>query len=152
MDFADAIAQVFAGPGASTLTWEVATRCTCWSDDSHQPQWGHALCGGYGVLFAAPVDVPGLFRSQSRWIDAQIMGELQLGEASLTLPLTAKPNYVDARVRDRFTVPVATGDAVSGRVFFPSTEPVPFLIGGEHLAWRVQLQSQEQANRTTPQP
>lgn len=144
------IADIFTAEGASSMTWEVASRCNCYTADSHQPQWDHEACGGTGVLYAAAVIVRGLFRSQQRWRDPEMMGELQLGEAMLTLPLDVKPNYVDRRVRDRFTVVNATGDAQAGRIFVPAAQPVPFMFGDKHLAWRVQIQSLEQTARVTP--
>lgn len=151
-DFSAAIAAILAGPGASQLSWQVASRCSCWNPDTEQPQWGHPTCGGYGVVYAAPVTVNGMFRSQSRWTSSHMEGEFPLGEAQLTTDVTVKPGYTDRRVRDRFTVVQATGDSVVGRVFLPAASPVPFLIGNQHLAWRVQLQALEQANRVTPQP
>ena len=143
----DLVAAIFTWEGASTLTWEVASRCSCYSDDSHQPGWDHPACGGTGVLYATAVPIKALFRSQARWRDPEMMGELQLGEAQLTTPLDVKPTYVDRRVRDRFTVTNATGDATAGRIFLPAAQPVPFLFGDTHLAWRVQVQSLEQTAR-----
>jgi hypothetical protein len=66
--------------------------------------------------------------------------------------LACKPAYTDDRIRDRFTVPAAIGDSDVGRVFYPASTPVPFLIANTHLAWRVQLQSLEQDSRVVPQP
>ncbi len=149
---ADIIAQVFTGEGASTLTWEVSTRCTCYSVDTKEPNWECTVCGGLGAAYAPPVEIRALFRSQSRWRSPQMVGELQLGEAALTTPLNVKPSYVDRRNRDRFTVVNATGDAAVGRVFYPTGEPVPFLIADEHLAWRCQVASLEQDQRVIPQP
>lgn len=146
------VAQIFTWEGASTLGWEVATRCDCWSEDSHQPAWGHQACGGFGVLYAAPVTITGLFRSQGRWVTPHSMGEFDHGEAQLTTPLSAKPHYTDRRVRDRFTVVPASDDETEGRVFYPAGPPSPFLFGNEHLAWRVQLQSLEQRDRVVEQP
>jgi hypothetical protein len=61
---------VFTSPGATELLWEAATSCDCFADDTHQPQWGHEPCGGWGVVYAAPVTVKVLFRSQARWTSA----------------------------------------------------------------------------------
>lgn len=149
---ASTINAIFASPGVSTIEWQSATRCTCYSLDSKQPQWGHQVCGGFGVIYAPAQTVVGLFRSQSRFFSPRLEGEVEHGEASLTTPITWKPGYVDRRVRDRLTIVNATGDAASGRVFYPAAEPVPFLVNDEHLAWRVQLQSLEQAQRVQPQP
>ena len=147
----DAIfADLFISEGAITLDWETATRCSCWSDDSKQPDWNHDVCGGTGIIYAAPQRVTGLFRSQSRWISPRREGEIDHGEAQLTTPLSVKPNYVDRRIRDRFTV-VQEGDTPAGRVFYPATPPVPFLFDGVQYAWRVQLQAADQADRVVPQ-
>ena len=64
-------ADLFALEGASTIQWQQASRCTCWSDDTKQPQWGHEVCGGKGIIYADPVEITGLFRSQSRWVSAR---------------------------------------------------------------------------------
>lgn len=107
---------------------------------------------GSGLTLYAPTPITGLFRSQSRWINPRAEGEFGHGEASLTLPIEYKPNYVDRRVRDRFTVLNAQGDPQDGRVFYPAAAPVPFMFFDEHVAWRVQLQSLEQINRVREQP
>jgi hypothetical protein len=147
----DAIfADLFQAEGAITLTWEQASRCTCWSDDSHQPKWDCPICGGDGVTFTAPKTVKGLFRSQSRWISPRREGEIDHGEAQLTTPLTVKPNFVDRRVRDRFVV-TQEGDTSADRVFYPATPAVPFLFDGVQYAWRVQLQAADQTDRVVPQ-
>lgn len=143
---------IFKGEGASRMLWEVATRCDCYSDDTRQPEWGCLTCSGFGVTYAAPVEVRGLFRSQARWTSRQMSGEHGLGEASLTLPLDVKPNFVDERFRDRFTIIPATGDADQGRVFYPAADPVPFLFDNVQRAWRVQVQSLQQDTRLIPQP
>lgn len=148
----DVFADIFAGEGAVRLAWEVAARCTCWTDDSRQPEWGHLACGGFGVIYAAPVTVRGLFRSQARWTSSRVSGERGLGEAELTTPVAVHPGYSDRRVRDRFTVLDAPGDAVHGRVFFPAADAVPFVFAGVQRAWRVQLQALEQDDRVVPQP
>lgn len=147
--FADVI---FAGEGASVLTWEVGTRCSCYSPDSRQPDWQHVPCGGLGAIYAAPVPVRGLLRGQSRWTSHRVSGEHGLGEAQLTTPVSVKPGYTDMRIRDRFTVVAATGDFAPGRIFYPAAEAIPFLFDGVQMAWRVQLQSMEQATRGKPQP
>lgn len=152
-DLDDAIfADLFAAEGAQPLLWEVASRCSCYSTDSHQPTWGCTLCGGLGAVFAPPVPVTGLFRSQTRWQGPREQGEIAHGEAQVTTPLSVKPGYTDRRVRDRFTVLPATGDAAEGRVFYPAADPVPFLFAGVQRAWRVTLQSLEQSQRLIPQP
>lgn len=130
---------VFELEGASTLLWEVASRCTCWSEDTKQPDWNHGLCGGRGVLYAPAVSIPGLFRSQSRWISARREGELDHAEATLTVPLEYKPGFTDRRVRDRYTVTDAPDDAPDGRLFVPSGPPVPFLFANVQRAWRCQV-------------
>lgn len=143
---------IFTGEGAHELTWEVASRCDCYTDDSRQPQWDCADCGGLGAVYAAPTTIRGLFRSQARWTSTHSSGEHSLGEAQLTVPTSAKPGYVDRRIRDRYTVLPATGDRDRDRVFYPAAVPVPFLFNGVQYAWRVQLQSVEQATRTRAQP
>lgn len=146
------IASIFASEGASSLTWEVASACKCFSRDTLQPNPNCPDCNGYGTVFAAEQTVKGLFRTQSRWISPRQEGELARGDAQLTTPLDVKPGYRDRRIRDRFTVVQATGDARIGKVFFPAAEPVPFLFHDEHLGWRVTLQSLEQSQRIEPQP
>lgn len=145
-------ARLFTSDGAIPLTWEVASRCSCYDPDSEQPQWGHVACGGLGAIYAAPVAVRGLFRGQSRWSSRQPSGEHGLGSASLTLPTASKPGFTDERIRDRFTCTVAVGDVAAGRVFYPVAQPTPFLIGGVQYAWRVQLAALDQTTRVLPQP
>lgn len=158
-----ALERVFAGPGASELLWEVATRCDCINERTKEPTWGCPDCAGLGTTYTGAVAVRGLFRGQSRWVMPMMMGEHGLGEAELTtaaFDLTTggvdypacKPAYTDHRVRDRFTVVRALGDIEQGRVFYPAAQPVPFLFGSEHLAWRVQLQGADQATRILRQP
>jgi hypothetical protein len=151
-DLDDAIFSdiIFALEGAVPMTWEVASRCTCYDADTEQPDWNHQECHGSGVLYAAPVSVVGLFRSQSRWISPRREGELEHGEASVSFPTETKPSYVDRRVRDRFTVVQAQGDMAAGTVFYPAGQPTPFIFDGEQLAWRVQLQMVEQNQRLVP--
>lgn len=149
----DILASIFTlgeGQGAVQLTWEVASRCVCYSADSRQPNWGCPTCSGSGVAYAAPQTVAGLFRSQSRWLSFRREGELDHGEAQLTTPLSVKPGYSDRRVRDRLTVPVATGDSTDGRVFYPAAPAVPFLFNNVQRAWRVQLQSAETTQQLNP--
>lgn len=146
------LAQVFAAEGSSELAWEVSTRCSCYSDDSHQPKWGHPVCGGLGVVYATPATVRGLFRSQSRWVNWRESGELDHGEATLTVPIADRPGYTDHRVRDRYTVIEAVGDIDAGRVFYPAGPASPFMFGNQARAWRVQLQSLEQQDRVQAQP
>jgi hypothetical protein len=132
----DAIfASIFSGEGGVRLTWQVGTRCTCWNDETKQPLWGHDLCGG-----------------RSQWQSHHASGQHSQGEAQLTTPLSVKPNYVDDRVRDRFTVVDALGDAAAGSVWYPAAKPVPFIFAGAQRAWRVQLQGLDQSTRTLPQP
>jgi hypothetical protein len=145
--FADVI---FALEGAVAMTWEVASRCTCYDPDTEQPDWNDPVCHGSGVTYAPPVAVAGLFRSQSRWISPRREGEIEKGEASVSFPTSVKPNYTDRRVRDRFTVTQASGDLAAGTVFYPAGQPVPFIFDGEQLAWRVQLQGLEQDQRLVP--
>lgn len=162
------LTAIFEGDGVSVLHWQAGTRCVCYSDDSKQPRWSAqpppgCTCGGYGVIYAAPVDVVGLFRSQSRFLSFRAEGELDHGEASLTVPKmpvtrlgvtypACKPGYHDRRVRDRFTVVPSADDVAEGRVFYPAAKAVPFIVGNEQLAWRVQLQALAQEDRVVPQP
>jgi hypothetical protein len=145
--FADVI---FALEGAVEMTWEVATRCTCYDPDTEQPTWGHAPCQGSGVLYAPAVPCVGLFRSRQNWISPRREGEFQHSDSSVSFPTQTKPNYIDRRVRDRFTVVKAQGDLEAGTVFYPAGQPNPFIFDGEQLAWRVQLQSAEQDQRLVP--
>jgi hypothetical protein len=145
-------AGIFAAEGAIPVRWEVASRCDCYSEDTKQPEWGHADCGGFGAVYAPAREVRALFRGQGRWTANRASGEHGLGEAQLTTPLTVKPGYVDERIRDRFTTTIAVGDVDSGRVFYPAAAPVPFLFNGAQRAWRVQLQSADQDSRLKPQP
>lgn len=166
---ASIVTLIFEGEGSTVLQWEQGTRCVCYSDDTKQPAWSaHArpgcACGGFGVIYAAPVPVVGLFRSQSRFMSPRMQGELDHGEAALTTPKmpvpiagttypACQPGYTDRRVRDRFTVAIEpASDAADDRVFYPAAKAVPFLVNNEHLAWRVQLQSLSQINRVQPQP
>jgi hypothetical protein len=139
--------ELFAWEGASAITWEVASRCSCFTEDSKQPEWGHPPCKGTGVLYAPPVTIQGLFRSQDRWQSFRREGELERGEAQLTTPLSVKPGYVDRRIRDRFTVLQAVGDAAEGRVFFPASEAKPFIFENQQRAWRVSLQAADESQR-----
>ncbi len=131
--------DLFTWEGASPLLWERASRCTCWSEDTKQPEWGHEVCGGKGVVYADPVEITGLFRSQSRWVNARREGELDHAEATLTVRVEHKPGYVDRRVRDRYLVGPATDDAPEGRMFVPSGPPTPFIFDGVQHAWRIQV-------------
>lgn len=146
------IAGIFQEDGATELAWERATRCDCYTDDTHQPRWGCPTCGGTGVNYAAPVTIRALFRGQSRWLSFRREGEFDRGEAELTTPLDAQPGYTDRRVRDRYTVLVDAADAAPGRVFYPAAQPVPFNFGNQQHAWRVQLQSAEQSERLVDNP
>lgn len=164
----DVVRMIFEGEGSSVLRWEQGTRCVCFSDDSKQPKWSAhpppgCTCGGFGVIYAAEVLVVGLFRSQSRFLSQRPQGELDHGEASLTVPKmpvtrlgvtypACKPGYHDRRVRDRFTVVPSADDVAEGRVFYPAAKAVPFIVGNEQLAWRVQLQALAQEDRVVPQP
>lgn len=152
MNDAQVFAHIFLGEGAIPMTWERGSRCSCWSDDTRQPEWGCAECGGFGVIYAPAQPVRGLFRSQSRWTSHRSSGEHSIGEAQLTLPIDVKPQWLDDRVRDRFTVTIASGDLEAGRVFYPAAQPIPFLFDGVQRAWRVQVQSADQATRLEPQP
>lgn len=145
-------ASIFAGPGASRLQWEHATRCGCYTDDSAQPTWGCPTCSGYGAVFAAPVEIRALFGSRSAWRVPHVAGQFTHGEARLTTPVAVEPGYVDDRVRDRFRVIDAPGDVAPGRVFYPVAKAVPFLLGSVQRAWRVQLTSLDQEQRLVPQP
>lgn len=149
------------GEGAVQLTWQQATRCTCYSVDSLQPTWGCPNCSGNGVIYGAPQTITGLFRSQSRWLSFRQEGELAHGEAQLTTPLSVRPGYIDRRVRDRFFVPAVPTDGsvalpvvlpsgFEGRVFSPAAEAVPFIFNDIQRAWRVQLQSSDLAQRLNP--
>lgn len=137
--------------GAVSLSWEVASRCTCYSSDSEQPTWGHAPCKGLGVLYAAPVVIQGLFRSQDRWLTFRAEGELDHGEAQLTTPTTVRPGYLDRRVRDRLTVIPSPTDVGEGRVFFPSAPAKPFIFANVQRAWRVALQALDEEQRLVNQ-
>jgi hypothetical protein len=142
--------DLFSWEGAVALSWEVATRCTCYSDDSKQPEWGHVACGGSGVIFAAPITIYGLFRGQDRWLNFRRQGELEHGESQLTTPLDVRPGYTDRRVRDRFTAPEVVGDAAEGRVFYPAAQAKPFLFANVQRAWRVSLQAASENDRLVP--
>lgn len=143
-------AALFTEEGASQLSWEQASRCSCYSSDTKQPAWGCPLCGGSGVIYAAAQTITGLFRSQSRWLSFRREGELDHGEAQLTTPLSVKPGYVDRRVRDRFTVISDSGDASEARVFYPAAPAVPFNFNNVQRAWRVQLQSADRSQQLVP--
>lgn len=133
--------------GAVALSWEQASRCSCYSDDSKQPEWGHPLCKGTGVLFSEPTTIRGLFRSQDRWLSFRREGELDHGEAQLTTALSIRPSYIDRRVRDRFTTLEAVGDAAEGRVFCPAAAARPFIFANVQRAWRVALQAADDDQR-----
>ena len=152
--FAHAFELIGAGAGVSELAWEIGSRCDCQINArSKQPQWTCPDCGGLGAVYTAPVTIKAIFRAQSRWTSKHMSGEHSLGDAQLsTLSIDERPGYTDARVRDRFTVLVSPTDPARGRIFYPATQAVPFLIGNVQRGWRVQLQSLEQATRTVPQP
>lgn len=149
MDDSAIFEMIWAGEGAVELSWESATRCDCYSQDTKQPRWDHDQCGGLGVRYAPAQTIRALFRSQSRWTAKRMSGEHGLGEATLTTRIEVKPVFLDDRVKDRFTVINATGDAEQGRVFHPIADPVPFLFGAPpvHRAWRVQIRSLQQQTR-----
>jgi hypothetical protein len=132
---------LFSWEGAVGLSWEAASRCSCYSQDSKQPEWGHEPCKGTGVLYAPAVTIYGLFRTQDRFLSFRREGELDHGEAQLTTPLDARIGYVDRRVRDRLTTLEAVGDAAEGRVFVPATQCKPFILNNVQRAWRVMLQA-----------
>jgi hypothetical protein len=139
--------DLFSWEGAVALGWEVASRCSCYSDDSKQPEWGHEPCKGLGVIYAPRVEIKGLFRSQDRWLSFRREGELERGEAQLTTPLDIRPGYIDRRVRDRIITLSAVGDAEEGRVFYPAAQAKPFIFGNVQRAWRVSLQSASEADQ-----
>lgn len=134
---------------ATVLTWEVASRCPCMTDDTKQPVWDCPQCGGAGVTYLPPVQITGIFRDQSKWQSFRRQGELAHGEARLTTPLQVKPGYTDRRVRDRFTIPAAAGDSDEGHVFYAATPATPFMLMNIQRAWRVQLQSTNLAQQLT---
>lgn len=150
MDDAAIFRMIFAAEGAVRLTWEVASRCDCYTDNTRQPAWGHEPCGGLGAIYAEPLAITGLFRSQSRWKSRHSSGEHDLMDAQLTTLLAHKPGYTDEKIRDRFTVIGVTD--VEGAVFYAQAEAVPFILAGVHRAWRVKVQGLKQATRTLPQP
>ncbi len=139
--------ELFSWEGAVALSWEVASPCPNESKDSKQPQWGCPECGGTGVIYAAPVTIYGLFRSQDRWLSFRREGELEHGEAQLSTPLSVRPGYVDRRVRDRLTTLQAIGDAAEGRVFYPAAPAKPFIFNNVQRAWRVSLQAASENDR-----
>lgn len=164
-----AFQMIWRGEGAVHLRWEAASRCTqprgngdpCTSADTRQPSWDCTLCGGLGVVFAAPVDVVGLYRSRSAWTQKRMSGEHVMGEAELTTPSVAIagispawcPGWSDDRVRDRLTAVAAFGDVAPGTVFCPSTRAVPFIFNNVQEGWRVQLQAVDnELTRVRPQP
>lgn len=149
----DAIfADLFAAEGAQTAKWYVGTRCTCYSDDSRQPDWNHEPCGGYGVLYAVPVEIPAIFRGQSRWISPRREGEIDHGEASITVPTPHRPGYTDRRVRDRYTINADPDTDSDALMFYVAAPPVPFLFDNVQYAWRVQVTALDQADLLVPQP
>jgi hypothetical protein len=133
--------------GAVALSWEVASRCSCYSEDSKQPDWGCSICGGMGVIFTEPVTTKGLFRSQDRFLSFRREGEIIHGEAQLTTPLGVRPGYIDRRVRDRFTTLEAVGDFEEGRIFYPAAQARPFIFANVQRAWRVALQAASEDQR-----
>lgn len=139
--------ELFTWEGSVGLSWEQASRCTCYSDDSKQPEWGHQPCKGTGVLFTSATTIQGLFRSQDRWLSFRREGELEHGEAQLTTPLGVMPGYIDRRVRDRFTTLEAIGDVADGRVFYPAAQAKPFIFNNVQRAWRVSLQAASDNDR-----
>lgn len=139
--------RLFSSEGAVPTQWQQATRCDCYSDDSRQPTWGCPQCHGQGVLLRPAQAITALFRSQSRWKTTRGEGELSHGDASMTVRANHQPGYVDRRVRDRYTFPVVVADRVPGTVFVPAGPPTPFIFDGEHLAWRVQVQSWNEADK-----
>ena len=139
--------EIFSAEGVSELAWEEASECGCYSQDSHQPEVTCPLCGGTGVTYAPAKIIRALFRDQSRYLSFRAQGEYAHGDATLTTPLSVKPGYISRRVRDRFTVVVATGDTPEGRVFFPAAQAAPFLFTNIQRAWRVSLQAADETDR-----
>lgn len=139
--------ELFTWEGAVGLAWEQASRCSCWTDDSKQPTWGHPPCKGTGILHTPPQTIQGLFRSQDRWQSFRREGELEHGEAQLTTPLSVRIGYVDRRVRDRLVALEAVGDAAKGRVFYPAAPAKPFIFNNVQRAWRVSLQAASEDDR-----
>lgn len=139
--------ELFGWEGAVALSWQAASRCSCYSEDSRQPAWGHQPCGGTGVLLAPAVTIYGLFRAQDRWLSFRREGEIEHGQAQLTTPLSVRPGYIDRRVRDKLTVLQAVGDAEEGRVFYPAAAARPFIFNNVQRAWRVALQAADETQR-----
>lgn len=137
--------------GAVELGWQKATRCKCLNVETKQASPSCTECYGSGVVYGEPVTTKALFRSQDRYVSRRMQGELAHGDAQLTTPLTVKPVYIDAKVRDRFTVTQASGDLETGRVFYPSAQPVPFIFTNIQRAWRTSVQAAEQQDRVIPQ-
>lgn len=142
---------IFNSEGALHVSWEVASRCDCYSQDTRQPEWGHEACAGLGAIYAPAVTIRALFRAQSRWSGRRVTGQMALADAQLTTRLEHKPGWVDERIRDRYVLLDATGDS-AGKIFYPSAAAVPFVVDGVQRAWRVQLQGLDQNTRTLPQP
>ena len=135
------------GEGMSELHWEQAEACPRTDAATKQPLWECPLCNGTGVIYQAAQLIQGLFRSQARELSFRRQGEFAHGDALLTTMLAVKPSYVDRRVRDRFTVLPATGDAGEQRVFYPSAPAVPFIVADIQRAWRVTLQAASNLDR-----
>ena len=138
--------------GAVPLAWESAERCSCYTDDTRQPDYNCDQCGGSGVRYAEPVEIVGLFRSQARWEHKRAQGELTLAEAELTVPADCQPGYVDMRVRDRYRVLAVAADVPRDMVFYPVAQARPFVFAGQLRAWRVQVQGAENEARQHPHP
>lgn len=138
---------------AVPLMWEKAVRCDqCLTPDTKQPRWGQECpqCDGKGVRYLPGTQITGFFRGRSQYQSYRVQGELQHGEAQLTVPLAVNISYVDRLVRDRITVLAAVGDQERGTVFFPATKPVPFVFNGIQRAWRVQLASIDRQQDLAP--
>lgn len=143
--------QLFSSEGGVELNWQKSVRCACLNRETKQANPNCIECYGSGVVFSKPILIKGLFRSQDRYVSRRMQGELAHGDAQLTTPLNVKPEYVDAKVRDRFMVTQATGDLETGRVFYPAAQPVPFIFNNVQRAWRTSVQALEQQDRVIPQ-
>lgn len=151
----DAIfAELFSSEGAQPLLWEqviAPTPGAGLTSDSLQPRWGEPdpAASGNGIEYQTGVVIYGLFRSRGQWLSYRRQGEIEIGDAELTTPLSVKPGFVSRLIRDRITV-LPTDDATVGRAFFPAAPPVPFLFGGVQYAWRVALQADRRDQELAP--
>ena len=70
------------------VKWERSMRCSCWSEDSGQPQYSCKACQGWGYVYEPPIeeDAVLVMALQMNRNDTP-QGEFRLGDAVMTVPM-----------------------------------------------------------------